>query len=421
MPGLVLVNTLARRRLIWLAAAIGTLSTLLLFVLQGSGKPDGSPRFCGTTAEKACLVPEPPCEAAARIDQNPGNRAVAPNQAVILRSKGAPLPYGFNDAAPLVGQLSASKDIELHEAVGSTVIRFVIDWGEIESEPNHFDFATPDEIYCAAAEQNVEVVLSMTGIPPWAATPGACEAAPCVKPPERAYLPALRRFAELAAIRYPHVVAFEAWNEPNLPAFWPSPDPSRYTELLEAVYDGVKDGSPRTAVLGGVVANSNTDGVPSGSLSLSTFVTQMLEAGGAQHMDGLSVHAYPIGAVGGPDDDFTPQVAEARRILESSDETTDLPLWITETGVTTAAGAFAPQLSEAEQARELGAIYAAAEADPRIQLVAFHTLLDPPPEVLGGPGFGWFAQSDEAAVPKPVACVFRRMSGLSGCPSIPLD
>lgn len=51
-----------------------------------------------------------------------------------LRQSGEPLPYGFNDAAPLIGQLDAADDIRLHSVAGSSVIRFVMDRGRDRSD-----------------------------------------------------------------------------------------------------------------------------------------------------------------------------------------------------------------------------------------------------------------------------------------------
>lgn len=256
-------------------------------------------------------------------------------------------------------------------------------------------------------------------MPPWALAPGAvCEAAPCVEPPAPEFLPAFRRFAELAAIRYPEAVGFEAWNEPNLPVFWPAPDPARYADLLAAIYAGVKDGAPETPVLGGAVANTIADDPASGVLSLSSFLDGIFAAGAAEHMDGLSIHAYPVGVVGGPDDDFTPQVLEAQRIAAGASPGSRLGLWVTETGITTQPGAFAPAMTEAEQASQLMQIYQSLSASELSQMVAFHTLLDPTPEVPGGPGFGWFSLAGEAsAIPKAVVCAFRRLSEAEGCPA----
>ncbi len=140
----------------------------------------------------------------------------------------------------------------------------------------------------------------------------------------------------------------------------------------------------------------------------------MLDAGAAESMDALSVHLYPIGRMGTTEDLFTPSLAVTSDLASSS----DLPIWITETGVTTQPGAFAPPVTEAEQAVELDEIYETAASSTQVEAVAFHTLLDPDSAVPGGPGFGWFAEHEQGAVrPKPVVCAFRAKLGLPGCPT----
>jgi hypothetical protein len=331
-----------------------------------------------------------------------------------------PLPYGFNDAAPLIGQLSVEQDLQLHKTARSSVIRFVLDWGAVERSPDHFDFGRADRIYCAATASGIAPLMTVAGVPTWTVEPGLCPEVPCVMPPLDFYLPGLRRFMEVAAERYPAVAAFEAWNEPNFAAFWPDPDPVRYEQLLEEIYRGVKSANSEIPVIGGAVANSSSDDPTTGSLSLHNFLAELLAAGGAKHMDGISIHAYPIGRLGTSTDEFTPQlhIALGFVAMASSNEH-PLQLWITETGIPTDPGGFHPPASETEQARQLALIYHTLSRIETVRLVAFHTLLDPPPEVPGGPGFGWFRAADgSTAIPKEVVCSFRSLSGFRDCPDV---
>src|SRR5690606_3174771 len=159
-----------------------------------------------------------------------------------------------------------------------------------------------------AREAGVRIDWHITGIPAWAAPFGLCSD-PCVRPPQDEHLPALRRFAEAAAIRYPGAAAFEAWNEPNLKSYWKDdPDPEDYEPVLEAISAGVKDGNPRAPVLGGALSNNPTD-EPNGNLSLRTYLSRMLELGAADHMDGLSLHAYPVAGIGEEGDQFSAALA----------------------------------------------------------------------------------------------------------------
>jgi polysaccharide biosynthesis protein PslG len=410
----IMIAAVSRAGRLAIAAAV-VVTVAALIIREVEDDRIGDFEVCSTAAEPACEVPPPPCPEAGTRDSNPGNDAVAP-----LRSATDPesLPYGFNDSAPLVGELSLEQDLVLQRDSGSRIWRLPLDWGAVETDPNAFDFSASDDAYCAALAYGIQPLFHLTGVPPWALGEDAeaCSEAPCVQPSDPTHDDALRRFAELVAIRYPEVAALEVWNEPNLTSFWPGPDPARYAEILEAVYLGVKDGRPETIVLGGAVSNNPTD--EGGNLSLSTFLSDAFAAGAAEHMDGLSVHAYPIGLLGTANDLFTPQIEAARELVAAAAEGRNVSIWVTETGMPTAEGGFAPAVSEDEQAAQMVAAYETLDAAPDVAAVLFHTLLDPGPDVPGGPGFGWFtAPIDGEVEAKPIVCAFLRLENPAAtCP-----
>lgn len=362
----------------------------------------------------AAIPPPAPCEPDAR-DRNPGDRAIAPSRDGPLTSRvGRALPYGFNDAAYETGQLELDEALELYRRAGASLWRLPLDWGKVERERGTLDFSHYDEIYCAALAAGVRIDWHITGIPAWSAPLGAC-GEPCVRPPEDEHLRELRRFAEAAAIRYPRSAAFEAWNEPNLVSFWGGrPSPAAYVKVMEAIYAGVKDGDPEMPVLGGALSNNPTDEAD-GNVSLRTFLAAILELGAEDHMDGFSLHAYPIAPIGEEGDQFTAALATTRSLLGA-----DVRIWVTETGAPTEEGGFAPAMSEAGQAEAMTAIYDELAVAPDVDAVLFHTLVDPGPDVPGGPGFGFFDEPTGDALPaaKPVACaVFERAHGRRPCPA----
>jgi len=91
-------------------------------------------------------------------------------------------------------------------------------------------------------------------------------------------------YAERVARRYRgRVAAWEIWNEPNDQVYWKS-TPGRYVRLMRAAYEGVKRGNPEAIVVGGSLSGVDL-----------TYLRQILDAGGAQWMDFLSVHPYSFG------------------------------------------------------------------------------------------------------------------------------
>ena len=361
------------------------------------------------------LPPPPACEPDA-ADLNPDNRRIAPSRGKpLVERRGGHMPFGFNDSAYLVGELTLDRTLELDHAAGATLWRLPLDWGAVEREPGELDFSRYDEIYCAAVRAGVSPVFHLTGIPAWAAPSGECPD-PCLRPPEDEHLPALRRFAEITAIRYPRAAAIEVWNEPNLPVFWGGlADPAKYLPLLEAIYGGVKDGNPGMPVIGGVLSNNPTD--IADKLSLGTYLAGMLEGGAARYMDGFSLHAYPIQPLGTEGEQFTPPLELSRELLDRA--AAGIRIWVTEVGAPTAPGAFHPEVSLAGQAALMSGVYRRLDEDGGADAVLFHTLVDPGPLVPGGPGFGFFTAPDASGTvtTKPVVCAVRLASGQDGdCP-----
>ncbi len=382
-----------RRFRIPLAVGAALVVAVAAFLVIQRGTSDDGP--------VAALPAPADCEPDAR-DLNRSNRAIPPSRGepLIDRVDGH-IPMGFNDSAFLIGQLGIDQALRLYEASGATIWRLPLDWGEVESAPGEIDFSKYDEIYCGAIAAGVQPLWHLTGIPPWAAPAGACSQVPCVRPPEDEHLPQFRRFAELAAIRYPRSAAFEAWNEPNLTGFWGGDaNPAEYLPVLEAIYDGAKDGNPEMPVLGGALSNNVAD--ESGNLSLQTFLGAMVDGGALEHMDGLGLHAYPIEPLGAPGDLFTPTLEVARTTLARGAE--GVRIWVTELGAPTEPGVL-PAVTPSEQAVMMSQAYQVLDNSADTDAVTFHTLVDPTPAVPGGPGFGFFtAPAAGVVTPKPAVC-----------------
>jgi hypothetical protein len=222
----------------------------------------------------------------------------------------------------------------------------------------------------------------------------------CRYPPSRA---AEGEWAELLALiarRYPHSAGIELWNEPNLTIFWqPRPEPERYVRLMRAGYRAVKRVAPRMPVAGGAVSNNQS--AEDGNMTLSQFLASMYENGGRDHMDVLSVHAYPASPSEPILEDSMLQVLEAR------DEHEDRkPVWVTEVGATTTGGDAEFRWSDREQADTLLDAYDTLARVPGVEMVLVHTLL----ELSGGAdnpevGYG-IARAD--GTPKPAYCALAR-------------
>ena len=399
-----------RLRTILIGGAVVATVAIAVVVVVTLLQPEPEPCAPG---DADCPIPPPPCEQIGTRDLNPSDRPVAPRHDADLAPPvaSARLPFGFNDSAYLVGQVSLEEDLALHRGVGSTIWRFPLDWATVQPDPDRLDLQRTDENYCAAVEAGVRPLFHLSGIPSWAAGTFLECKVPCLRPPDEDQYPALRRFAELIATRYPQAAAIEAWNEPNLEAYWQDgPDPARYVDVLREIYEGVKDGNPRMPVLGGALSNNPADA--DGNLSLHTFLDAMVADGAGRYMDALSLHAYPTAALDEETEQFEPALEEVRSFAANT-ENWPQRLWITETGMATPPGAaFSPPVSEEVQASTNLEIYERLDAEGDVDAVLFHTLVEPDPALIpGGSGFGWVSSPDTGLQPKLVYCAFASLGG----------
>lgn len=116
------------------------------------------------------------------------------------------------------------------------------------------------------------------------------------------------------------VEAVTLWNEPNNLSHWDFElDPGWRTFALMARLAGAAvrgESSAVTRVLGGI---SPID---------ARFLTRMQEQGGLEEVDAVAVHGFPLDWNHWPLDEWPARLDEARAA-------TDLPVWVTEVGVST--------------------------------------------------------------------------------------
>ncbi|WP_315927027.1 glycosyl hydrolase [Mesorhizobium sp. SP-1A] len=110
------------------------------------------------------------------------------------------------------------------------------------------------------------------------------------------------------------------WNEPNNKSHWDpelDPDWSRYAEMATLAADAIARVNPRlTKVLGGI---SPVD---------PAFMKRMKSFGVLDHVDAVAVHGFPLDWNLWQIDEWPARLAEIGAV-------TDLPIWVTEVGVST--------------------------------------------------------------------------------------
>src|SRR5205823_5737529 len=103
----------------------------------------------------------------------------------------------------------------------------------------------------------------------------------------RRYGPGGSLWRENPAVRAHPIIAWQVWNEPNLPVYWQMhPDAAQYTELLKVVGTAIHRADPRAQVV--------TAGLPQSKLGVSfeTYLKAMYRAGAQGAFDVLAINAY---------------------------------------------------------------------------------------------------------------------------------
>ena len=231
------------------------------------------------------------------------------------------------------------------------------DWARIERSPGHYDFRGYDGLMAATAERGVAVLPVLFDPPAFRSSRPAHGARPGTYPPRSDA--ALGAFAAAAIARYgpsgsfwrehprlPAVPirAWQVWNEPSLPAYWPmGPDPAAYARLLQVTARAIRRADPRATVVSAGIPQSRI-GVP-----FARYVDGLYRAGGRSAFDVLAIHAYARDAGG-----VLAAVRSARRLMDAHGD--HRPIWVTEVGWASAGPPSAFTIGAQAQARQ---VYAA--------------------------------------------------------------
>lgn len=190
----------------------------------------------------------------------------------------------------------------------------------------------------------------------------------------------------------PEVSHFEIWNEPNLDFFfrpqwrkvgdeWRPASPALYARLVKAAYPRLRRVRPDAEVIIGALGPTTSTKPPApgdapgftGVVGIEPFIAAMARAD--VPATAVSQHIYPGAAPG--ESGALPSIQGLPRILELWDRLRpDLPLYITETGHTTAPNpnrAFF--VDEETQARYLPQLVEGL-AGPRVAMIVWYHLQD---------------------------------------------
>jgi hypothetical protein len=230
-------------------------------------------------------------------------------------------------------------DLEMMEATGIGLERFLLDWALVEPEQGETDW--PDDEIGDLASHGIRTVPFVWGTPKWSAQ---TTNEPPINTPEQEE--AWQEWLKAAVDRYgpggsywsgdyretygadakPQPIrAWQIWNEPNLKKFFvpgKNLDESveRYARLLEISQDAIRSEDPDAQI---VLA-----GLPGyGDVTAWDFLDRLYAVPGVKdHFDAVALHPYSPGI-----DGLERQIVRMRKAMtENGDE--DTPLWFTELG-----------------------------------------------------------------------------------------
>jgi hypothetical protein len=327
-----------------------------------------------------------------------------------------PVQFGFMT-------YSSSATVAAERQEGATVTRLFVNWYQVEPQAGVWDWSRIDQAYQLAVAAGLRPLLVANAAPCWAQA--SCNLL-FGAPPDPAHDADWAAFISQLVRRYPLAIGVEVWNEPNLAgAFYPQADPARYTQLLEEAYKAIKSVNPAMPVISGGLAMNGAVGIAAGSYADQTFLTQMFADGALRWMDGLAVHIYPTvqrGANEVWDPAAVSQWLGQAESIAAAAGAPELPIWITEIGVSTATGAGAPlPVTPQQQATDLVTMIDTAQADPHVRAMFVFSLQDATSDPildlldsLTNAAFGWspfqhgelegFGAFTSNWVAKPAAC-----------------
>lgn len=200
--------------------------------------------------------------------------------------------YGVNTLFVIRGiQNLRNSGTQKIAAAGGTWVREEFNWQTLNPGRNRWDLANADHAVSVYRRNGVKVVGMLCYSSLWGSSnTRAGTDAQFYKPNINDW----KAFVAAMVRRYGGTVKdWEIWNEPN--AMWkPSPNADEYRDVLIAAYDTIKSIDP-----GAKVATGGTTYIDTG------FINAVMDNGGWEHSDAVSVHYYPPGNIG-PDGYDTP-------------------------------------------------------------------------------------------------------------------
>jgi polysaccharide biosynthesis protein PslG len=329
----------------------------------------------------------------------------------------AHLLWGGDDRPAVERQLDRVAEM------GATVVRVDVGWASLQqSGPGSYErwfVDRLDHVVESAHRRGIRPLLTLMESPCWASAAPESRKQGCAgawwERNVQKYGPvdpaAYAQAAAWVAARYQgRIAGLELWNEPNHPEFFLGDDRAgRYAALVKAAYPAIKAAAPNVTVVAGALSESDLD-----------FARALYARGIAGHYDAFAIHPYNADAA--PLDprsiypvrgSFLRGVPAFRELqLANGDRT---PLWLTESGWSTATVRAQPWVSgvdEAVQARFLEEQFAQIARWDYVAVNIWFNLMDTTTD--GADLVGNYGLLRADGTPKPAFHAFKRSAPVLG-------
>lgn len=217
-------------------------------------------------------------------------------------------------------------------AAGFGFERETIEWSRLESKKGQKQFPNRMlQFYDFVKQEEMGVIMPLFFGNKYYATKEDYLRLPSSGDYQTEYL----NYIEAMIEQYGDVVDYyEVWNEPNIPAFNHDDTISgaAYVEVLKAAYTKIKTLDPTAKVVGVALAGGyNGDA--------KKFIQEVLDAGGGNYMDIVSVHPYSHNNT--PEEKLNYDLSSFKKLL--TDANVKKPIWLSEYGYYTIDGGYSEE------------------------------------------------------------------------------
>ena len=203
------------------------------------------------------------------------------------------------------GQIRGAAEMS---TIGARWTSIYLSWRSVESSPGIYDWSSWDQVLADATAHDLQVILSVTTNPDWAAETSC-------GPIYAEHLPTFANFLTAAVQRYStppyNILHWALYNEPDnsdavtyqwVGGCWgdasnpkkaPGASGYAYAEMLSFAYPAIKTGNPDAQVVLGGLAYDWFVGIDKGGVFDPEFLSDVLKGGGAQYFDIMNFHYFP--------------------------------------------------------------------------------------------------------------------------------